>query len=79
MLGRHFFGPLLSLLGLSSRLTVTTTTADPRPSLFPTFFDLGNRAPSLRRPGHRYPHSSTRQRDRYRRQIEAGQLQMERV
>lgn len=78
MLGRYF-GSLLSLLSLGSRITVTTTTADPRPSLFPTFLDLGNRAPSPGRPGHRYPHSSTRQRARYRRQIEAGQLQMERV
>ena len=78
MLGRYF-GPLLSLLGLGSQLMVTSTTDDPRPSLFPTFFDPGNRASSPRHSGHRYPHSSTRPRDRYRRQIEAGQLQMERV
>lgn len=45
-----------------------------------TLPDFAPRSKSLKiTTGHRYPHSSDRQRSRYARQIEAGQIKMERV
>ncbi len=43
------------------------------------FIGDGSLSKAARLAGKRYPHSSARQQARYRRQIAAGQLQMERA
>jgi len=44
-----------------------------------SFVGDGSLSKAPRLAGNRYPHSSARQQARYRRQIAAGQLQMERA
>lgn len=75
---RHFRA-LLSLLSLpstTSLIHVGDRLISP-PSL--RFLDPIGRSAPRRNATTKHPHSSTRQRTRYRRQIAAGQLQMERV
>jgi hypothetical protein len=71
---RSIVGAMAALFGFSSASMEMRDIF--RPEITPMRLGASGKKPKRRKSGEKYPHSSTRQRARYARQLAAGQLSM---